>query len=143
LIFEDAAALLPGGRRAARLESAMPKPAAKAPEDKVRLYEALIATLPQVERKGAGFPYTSVNGNMFSILGAGGVMGLRLPQDVREAFLREHGAPLYESHGAVMKEYVAVPDALLADGGRMGPYLAASYDYAKSLKPKATTRKTG
>jgi len=119
----------------------MAKPAAKAPDEKVRLYEALIAALPEVERKGAGFPYTSLNGNMFSILGAGGVMGLRLPEDARQAFLREHGASLYESHGAVMKEYVAVPDALLADAARLQPYVAASYAYANTLKPKAATRK--
>ena len=118
----------------------MAKPAAKAPPDKVALYDALIAGLADVERKGAGFPYTSLNGNMFSILGAEGVMGLRLGPAEREAFLRDHAAKLYESHGAVMKEYVAVPDALLADPAAMAPYVAASHAYARTLKPKATTR---
>jgi hypothetical protein len=46
----------------------MVKLAPGAPPEKVRLYEALIATLPGVERKGAALPYTSLNGNMFSIL---------------------------------------------------------------------------
>jgi hypothetical protein len=119
----------------------MPKAApAKAPADKVALYDALISDLPDVERKGAGFPYTSLNGNMFSILGADGVMGLRLDPAARAAFLRDHQAKLYESHGAVMKEYVAVPDALLADRAALRPYVQASYAYAKTLKPKATTR---
>jgi hypothetical protein len=118
----------------------MAKPAAKAPADKVALYDALIAGLPDVERKGAGFPYTSLNGNMFSILGAGGVMGLRLGPGDREAFLRDHQARLYESHGVVMREYVAVPDALLADRAAMAPYLQASYAYAQTLRPKPTTR---
>jgi hypothetical protein len=118
----------------------MNKPAAAAPEDKVRLYEALIASLPGIERKGAKFPYTSLNGNMFSILSSEGVMGLRLSKSDREAFLRDHGASLYVSHGAVMAEYVAVPDALLAEAVRMQPYLAASLAYARALKPKPTVK---
>jgi hypothetical protein len=118
----------------------MAKPAPGAPEEKVRLYEALVATLPGVERKGAKFPYTSLNGNMFSILSPAGTMGLRLGKADREAFLKDHGASLYTSHGATMPEYVAVPDALLADTGRMTPYVAASFAYAQTLKPKPTTR---
>ncbi|HEY3951166.1 hypothetical protein [Phenylobacterium sp.] len=118
----------------------MAKPAPGAPADKVRLYEALIAGLPGVERKGAKFPYTSLNGNMFSILSTTGVMGLRLAKADREAFLRDHAAKLYESHGAVMPEYVAVPDALLADTAAMTPYVAKSFAYAQTLRPKPTTR---
>jgi hypothetical protein len=118
----------------------MAKPAPGAPPEKVRLYEALIAALPGIERKGAAFPYTSLNGNMFSILSKDGVMGLRLSAPDREAFLRDHGASLFTSHGAVMAEYVAVPDALLADAARMTPYVAASLAYARTLKPKPTTK---
>lgn len=118
----------------------MPKPPPGAPEDKVRLYEALIATLPGVERKGAKFPYTAVNGNMFSILSPQGVMGLRLAPVEREAFLLDHSAALYQSHGAVMAEYVAVPAALLSDSVRMAAYVARSFAYAQTLKPKPTTR---
>ena len=33
------------------------------PEHEVALYEALIATHPEVERKGKSSPYTSINGN--------------------------------------------------------------------------------
>src|SRR6185312_14551602 len=104
----------------------MAKPAPGAPQDKVRLYEALIASLPGVERKGAAFPYTSLNGNMFSILSKEGVMGLRLAKADREAFLSDHGASLYTSHGATMAEYVAVPGDLLADTARMQPYVDKS-----------------
>jgi hypothetical protein len=118
----------------------MAKPAPGAPEDKVRLYEALIASLPGVERKGAAFPYTSVGGNMFSILSKEGVMGLRLSKPDREAFLSDHGASLYTSHGATMPEYVAVPAALLADTARMQAYVAKSFAYAQTLKPKPTTK---
>jgi hypothetical protein len=119
----------------------MAKPPPGAPPEKVRLYEALIATLPGVERKGAKLPYTSLNGNMFSILSARGVMGLRLAKGDREAFLTDHGAALYADYGTVMPEYVAVPDELLADTERMAPYVAASLAYAQTLRPKPTTKK--
>ncbi len=117
------------------------KPPPKAAPDAARAYERLVATLPAVERKGAANPYTALNGNMFSILSPGGVMGLRLAPADRDAFLAAHGAKLYEAYGAVMKEYVAVPPDLLADIARMTPHMAASYAYALTLKPKATTRK--
>jgi TfoX/Sxy family transcriptional regulator of competence genes len=120
----------------------MGKPAPGAPPEKVHFHEALIATLPGVERKGAKLPYTSLNGNMFSVLSAKGVMGLRLSKAAREAFLAEHCASLYADYGTVMPEYVAVPDDLLADTARMTPYVAASYAYAQTLKPKPTTKKT-
>src|ERR1700744_2448688 len=118
----------------------MAKPAAGAPDDKVRLYEALVASLPGVERKGARFPYTSLNGNMFSILSPEGVMGLRLAKVDREAFLTDHEAKLYETHGAVVAEYVALPATLLSDTEAMSGYVAKSFAYARTLKPKPTTR---
>lgn len=36
------------------------------PTAKLELYEKLVATCPEVERKGASMPYTSHNGHMFS-----------------------------------------------------------------------------
>ena len=84
------------------------------PADKLALYDKLIATHPEIERKGAANPYTSVNGHMFSLLlGPKGVMALRLPDDEREKFLKKYKTKLYEAYGTVMKEYVTVPDELL------------------------------
>ena len=78
---------------------------------------------------------------MFTLLGADGVMGLRLGAADREAFLQAHGGKLYEAYGVVMKEYVAVPPARLADTAALAPWLAKSWDYAQGLRAKATTRK--
>ena len=112
------------------------------PADKVAQFEKLVATQPDVERKGAANPYTSINGNMFSLLHSPeGRFALRLPDPEREAFLAKYGAKLFEAYGAVMKEYVAVPDSLLANTKEMKKYFAISYAYAQSLRPKATTRK--
>jgi hypothetical protein len=107
---------------------------------KLAAYEKLLATIPAIERKGKTFPYTSHNGNMFTLLNQSGTMALRLPSEAREKFLRQYNTTLFESHGAIMKEYVAVPDSLLKDTAAMREHLAASYRYAQTLKPKLTTR---
>jgi TfoX/Sxy family transcriptional regulator of competence genes len=109
--------------------------------DKVALYEKVVASTPDVERKGAAFPYTAINGNMFSLLNKDGVLYLRLADDERDAFVAKYKTKPVIMYGALMKEYVAVPDALLASTTQLKRYFAASYGYAKSLKPKATTRK--
>jgi hypothetical protein len=107
----------------------------------IALYDKLIASHPEIKRKGAANPYTSLNGNMFTMLSPSGVMALRLPEDEREKFIAKHKTNLFEAYGAVMKEYVAVPAALLKDEKAMKKYLGISYEYAKTLKPKATTKK--
>ena len=112
------------------------------PADKLALYNKLIATMPEIERKGAANPYTSHNGHMFSLLlGPKGVMALRLPEDERENFLKKYNTTLYEAYGAVMKEYVTVPDVLLKETKALQKHLAVSYAYVQTLKPKPTTKK--
>ncbi|MCP4306242.1 MAG: hypothetical protein GY788_15500, partial [bacterium] len=103
--------------------------------------EALVATNPAVKRKGATMPYTSLNGHMFSFLDKTGQMGLRLPTDDRNAVLERYQTTLCEQYGAVMKEYVSMPAALLAKTAELEPYFDASHAYVGSLKPKPTTRK--
>ena len=119
----------------------MARPLAKAGADRVALYDALLATNPAVERKGATMPYTSVNGNMFSLLTADGTLALRLSTSDREAFLKKYKTTLCEQYGAVMKEYVRVPATLLPNTRELAKYLALSYQYARSLKPKPTTKR--
>ena len=114
---------------------------ATAPLDKLALYEKLVATNPDVERKGATVPYTSVNGHMFRYLSKEGKLALRLPEEDREAFLKQYKAKLCEAYGVVQREYVEVPDLLLASTRELKRFFDASYRYVSSLKPKATTRK--
>ena len=117
----------------------MAKPAAAA--DKLALYEKLVATIPEVERKGATLPYTSRNGHMFSYLSKDGKLELRLPPAEREAFLKKHKAKLCEAYGKIQPEYVEVPDALLASTKELKKFFEISYNYVGSLKPKPTTKK--
>ena len=111
------------------------------PQDKLEAYDRLIASNPEIKRKGVTNPYTSVNGHMFSHLSKVGTLGLRLPKEEREAFLEKYDTTLYESYGAIMKEYVAVPDDLLQNTAELQPYLDLSYAYTKSLKPKPAKKK--
>jgi len=119
----------------------MSKSVARAPAESVTLYEALLATNPTIKRKGATMPYTSVNGNMFSLLTPDGTLALRLPAAEREAFLKRYDTTLCEQYGVVMKEYVRVPATLLQNTRALAKFLDVSYCYACTLKPKPTTKK--
>lgn len=110
------------------------------PEQK-EWYEELIATHPDIEMKGKNMLYTSHNGHMFSVFSSHAKLGIRLPKEEREAFLKKYKTELLASHGATMREYVTVPDDLLKKTKVLAPYLASSYEYIKTLKPKPTTRK--
>lgn len=110
-------------------------------ETALALYEKLVATIPDLERKGAAMPYTSRNGHMFSFVTKEGRLALRLPDEEREAFLKKHRTKRCEQHATVMKEYVAVPDSLLKKTKQLQKSFEISYDYVGSLKPKPTTKK--
>ena len=119
----------------------MPKPKKPAAFDpNVKLYDELVASIPGLDRKGAANPYTSVNGNMFTLL-HDSTLALRLPEDKREEFLKKYKTKLYEAYGTVMKEYVEVPEKLLKNTNMLKKYLEFSYEYAKTLTPKPTKKK--
>jgi hypothetical protein len=110
--------------------------------EKKGAYDRLLATHPDIDRKGKNLLYTSVNGHMFTVFSTEAKLGIRLPKGEREAFLARFDTTLLVSYGTVMKEYVTVPDALLEETAELEPYLRMSYDYVASLKPKPT-RKPG
>ncbi len=119
----------------------MPKSAPKSvPPEKLALYEKLVATNLNVERKGATVPYTSLNGHMFSYLTKEGKLALRLPAGDREAFLKKYKSKLVDAYGVVQTEYVEVPDSLLASTRELKKFFDSSYAYVASLKPRPTTK---
>ena len=118
----------------------MPSKKKSSPAEQELLYNQLIATIPEIERKGDANPYSSLNGNMFTLLHQGR-LAIRLPKDEREKFLKKYKTTLFEAYGTTMPEYVAVPDPLLAKTKELAPYLKLSYEYAKTLKPKPTKKK--
>jgi len=108
---------------------------------RLALYERLVATIPEVERKGAANPYTAVGGHMFSYLHPSGLVALRLPPGEREAFLARHQTTLFEAYGVVQKEYVTVPADLLADTDQLRGPFRAGFDYVRAMKPKPAASK--
>jgi len=112
------------------------KKPSKIPPEKLALYEKLLAANPDIPRKGDVHPYTSVNGHMFTYLDQTGVMGMRLPKEELYVFLEKYKTKLFESYGVVKKDWATVPDALLKKTSELKKYLAISYAYTKTLKPK-------
>ncbi|GAB4564673.1 MAG: hypothetical protein Tsb0020_15050 [Haliangiales bacterium] len=111
------------------------------PAERLEAYEAVVATQPEVSRKGAANPYTSLNGHMFSFLDAEGAMCLRLSPDEREEFLRTYDSQPAVQYGRTMKEYVVVPAELLTDTSAIAPWFARSLAWIGTLKAKPTTAK--
>lgn len=114
-----------------------------APEDRLRLYRALLDAVPGVaEKSNFGSAYTAVNGNMYSMMSKHGVVGLRLPPDEREAFMERYATDLFRGDPAwpPAKEFVAVPDDLLERTDELAPFLERSYHHTLTLKPKPTKR---
>lgn len=106
------------------------------PAKKLELYTALLSGFPDIEVKGADMPYTSHNGNMFSFLNDDGSLALRLSEGDRATFITKFKTKLSERHGTTLKEYVHVPDSLLAKTQDMRKYMIMSIAYAKTLKSK-------
>ena len=105
----------------------------------LELYEKLVATNVDVDRKGKTMPYTSLNGYMFSFLAKDGKVSIRLPKGERETFLSKY--KLSVQYGSVMKEYVVVPDYLLKNTSELKTYFDISYAYIGTLKSKPTKKK--
>ena len=112
------------------------------PPQKLSLYKALIDAHPNIELKGGSkLPYTSLNGNMYTLMTKEGRVALRMGREDRDVFIEKYDTKLCEQYDTVMKEYVEVPDTLLTNLEELIPYLEMSYTYAQSLKPKKTKKK--
>ncbi|WP_452603126.1 hypothetical protein [Pontimicrobium sp. MEBiC06410] len=105
-------------------------------EDKLKLYDEIVAMCPDFERKGKKMIYTSSNGYMFTLLNKAGEIGIRLSKESQKTFKEKHEATIYKSYGAVMKDYVLVPEHLYNDKALLASYFQESFTYVNTLKPK-------
>lgn len=105
-------------------------------QEKLTLYDALVAKCPRFDRKGKTMPYTSANGHMFSLLNKDGELGFRYSKEVQERYIQEFDTTVFKSYGAVMKGYVLIPDRMLDDLDELAKYLDESYDFVMTLEPK-------
>jgi len=106
------------------------------PPETLELYEKLVGTNPEIERKGDTVPYTSLNGHMFSYINEGSLV-LRLSEKDKESFEKKYKTAPVVSYGAIKKDYVNVPEGLLKKTKELKPYFDASIAYIKTLKPKS------
>ncbi|XWN31151.1 MAG: hypothetical protein ROR55_27480 [Devosia sp.] len=104
-------------------------------------YKDLVLSVPGLTVKGKANPYTSINGNMFSFLDKDGVLCMRLPEVSRVDFNKKHGTGPVMQYGAVMKDYVAVPEPLASDKTALLDVFKMSVAYAETLSAKPTKRR--
>ncbi len=106
------------------------------PADRLVLYEAIVASVPGVERKGAGNPYTSRNGHMTSFIDKEGDVAIRLDAADRERFIERYESRLSMQYGRQMKEFVVVPVSLLQRPDEFRPWFVRSWTYVETLGPR-------
>jgi hypothetical protein len=118
----------------------MPKAESTTDPKVLAAFEAMIAAVPGVERKGAAMPYVSVNGNMYAMISKTNVIGIRLGKDDLAAFMAAGGQPFEGTPGFINTEYGGVPASMLSNSRMLGKWFKASHAFASGLKPKKTTR---
>ena len=105
-------------------------------EEKLKIYDELVAKCPRFERKGKTMPYTSANGHMFSLLNKAGEIGIRFSKEVQEKYIEEFDSTIFKSYNSIMHGYVLIPENMLEDLDDVANYLDESYDYVMNLDPK-------
>lgn len=105
-------------------------------EERLQLFDSIVAKCPQFERKGKSMIYTSANGHMFGLLNKAGEIGFRYSKEVQEKYIKEFNSDYYKSYGATMNGYVLIPENMLSDVDRLAELLTESYTYVMSLPPK-------
>lgn len=102
----------------------------------LKIYDELVANCSDFDRKGKTVPYTSANGYMFSFINKDGDLGIRLSKESCSAFKEKFNATEFRSHGAVMKDYVQIPDEMLENTEALVELLNQAYKNVMSLPPK-------
>jgi TfoX/Sxy family transcriptional regulator of competence genes len=111
----------------------------KPDEALVRLLDETVSGIefdqPVDYRPMFGCPAYFTGGNMFAGVWQETVM-LRLPEDERAAVTAAGGHPFEPMPGRPMKEYVALPEAMVADREEAAAWVRKAAAYAASLPPK-------
>ncbi len=105
-------------------------------DEKLKIYDELIAKCPRFERKGKTMLYTSANGYMFSALNKAGEIGIRFSKKVQDEYIDKYNTTIFKSYGSVMKGYILIPDEMLENLDSVAILLNESYDYVMTLEPK-------
>ena len=90
---------------------------------------------PAVKRQMFGYPCGFVNGNMFIGLFADS-MFVRLPEDSRDELMSIGGAPFEPMPGRPMRDYVVIPNTILAKPAELKAWAGKALRYGIALPPK-------
>ena len=99
-------------------------------------YRDLVARFFDDIVKGKANPYTSINGNMYSLLDSAGRICLRMAEEDRAQFAESFGTEPVEQYGAIMRGYVAIPNERLAEPDTLEEAFATCLRHARALKKK-------
>ncbi len=102
----------------------------------IELYDEVILLSKKAKRLGKTMPYTSSNGYMYSQLNKSGEIGIRLPRERQEELKLNHGFELFKSYGAVMKDYVKIPEKLYNNKPFIAQLLIEGLDHVNGLPTK-------
>ena len=105
-------------------------------DEKLKIYDDLVAMCPRFIRKGKTVPSTTANGRMFSMLNKAGEIGIRFSKEVQKKYMEAYNTTLYTSYNSVMHGYILVTDEMLKDQQNVASLLDESFDYVMSLEPK-------
>lgn len=104
--------------------------------ERLAIFDEVIATCANLERKGKTMPYTSANGHMFSQLNKNAELGIRLSDEDRAAFGEKYAAEPFYSYGAQLRDYVLIPDELFDRPDELGIWLKKGWEHVLALPPK-------
>jgi TfoX/Sxy family transcriptional regulator of competence genes len=108
----------------------------KAPSGLVDHFSAAMAGLAGAQvRKMFGYPAAFANGHLFTGLFAEQWM-IRLPDDARAELAAIGGTPFEPMPGRPMREYLSLPDALIADPAALAPWLERALAGVLAKPPK-------
>jgi len=114
----------------------------KSPQSLIDLFDKAVPSRVTVSRRNMfGYPAAFANGSLFIGLHQSDFI-MRLSEADRTRFAAKYGERIFEPmKGRPMREYVRLPEELLADARRRAPWIKRSLEYAEGIKPKARRKK--
>ena len=115
----------------------------RSPEALVKRFEEITKNLNNIEpRKMFGYPCAFCNGHLFVGLHQENMV-LKLDDDDRDEFFKKYRSrPFEPMAGRIMREYVMLPQEVIASDKPMKEWLQRSLAYVKSLPPKIAKKKS-
>ena len=107
----------------------------------LEFYKSAVARYDELKVKGAKTAYTAIDGNMFSFVDDQARICLRFSETRKAELNAKYDTSDVIQYGAVMRGYVALLDEVAGDGDELERLFAESFEFAKTLKPKATKKK--